>query len=154
MRYERSNKYTPRTPLCPSCAQIMRVARITSRFGGLPDLYTFECRACGVSHIEAGVHRDRVIDSGSWPSSRIGRWLIFAERPPLIDEGRGAFRMRTWRVGEIQWVNGGERRVWIAVPAFAELVIGPATSGRTIQKQELDCFVAIAPRHEDTTPRL
>jgi uncharacterized protein CbrC (UPF0167 family) len=25
----------------------------TSRFGGLPDLYTFECRACGVSHIEA-----------------------------------------------------------------------------------------------------
>jgi hypothetical protein len=53
MRYERSNKYAPRTPLCPSCAQILRVARITSRFGDLPDLYTFECRACGVSHIEA-----------------------------------------------------------------------------------------------------
>jgi len=31
----------------------MRLARITSRFGDLPELYTFECRACGVSHIEA-----------------------------------------------------------------------------------------------------
>jgi len=53
MRYERSNDNAPRTPLCPSCAQIMRLARMTSRFGELPDLYTFECRACGVSHIEA-----------------------------------------------------------------------------------------------------
>jgi hypothetical protein len=34
------------------CAQVTRLARITSRFGDLPDLYTFECRACGVSHIE------------------------------------------------------------------------------------------------------
>jgi hypothetical protein len=25
---------------------------MTSRFGDLPDLYTFECRACDVSHIE------------------------------------------------------------------------------------------------------
>jgi hypothetical protein len=39
---------------CPSCAQVMRLARMTSRFGDLPDLYTFECRACGVSHIEPG----------------------------------------------------------------------------------------------------
>jgi len=31
----------------------MRLARVTSRFGDLTDLYTFECRACGVSHIEA-----------------------------------------------------------------------------------------------------
>jgi hypothetical protein len=30
----------------------MRLARITSRFGDLPDLYTFECQACGLSHIE------------------------------------------------------------------------------------------------------
>jgi hypothetical protein len=30
----------------------MRLARITSRFEDLPDLYTFECRSCGVSHIE------------------------------------------------------------------------------------------------------
>jgi hypothetical protein len=53
MRYEQTNKNAPRPPLCPSCAQIMRLARITSRFGDLPDLYTFECRDCGVLHIEA-----------------------------------------------------------------------------------------------------
>ena len=49
MRYQ-----SPKPPLCPSCAQIMKLARVTSRFDDLPDLYTFECRACGVSHIEAG----------------------------------------------------------------------------------------------------
>lgn len=53
MRHEHSSKCAPRPPLCPSCAQSMRLVRITSRFGDLPDLYTFECRACGVSHIEA-----------------------------------------------------------------------------------------------------
>jgi hypothetical protein len=52
MRYELSNKNTPRRPHCLACAQVMRLARITSRYGDLPDLYTFECRACGVSHIE------------------------------------------------------------------------------------------------------
>ena len=52
MPYELSGKYAPASPHCPSCGQIMRLARITSRFGDLPDLYTFECRACGVSHIE------------------------------------------------------------------------------------------------------
>jgi hypothetical protein len=40
-------------PRCPSCAQPMRLARRTSRFDGLPELATFECRACGVSHTEA-----------------------------------------------------------------------------------------------------
>ena len=55
MRYEHSHEYAPRTPLCPSCAQIMRVARITSRFGGLPDVYTFECRVFGLTHIEAAI---------------------------------------------------------------------------------------------------
>ena len=52
-RYESSNNCEPRPPHCPSCAQIMRLARITSRFDDLPDLYTFECQACDVSHIEA-----------------------------------------------------------------------------------------------------
>ena len=52
MPCERSEKCAPASPLCPACAQIMRLARITSRFGNLPDLYSFECRACGVSHIE------------------------------------------------------------------------------------------------------
>jgi hypothetical protein len=44
---------TPKPPPCPSCAQTMRLARITSRFGDLPDLYTFECQACDVWHVEA-----------------------------------------------------------------------------------------------------
>jgi hypothetical protein len=53
MRNEYPGKYPPRPPLCPSCAQIMRLARTTSRFGSLPDLYTYECRACGLSYIAA-----------------------------------------------------------------------------------------------------
>jgi hypothetical protein len=53
MRYERSNEHAPRTPLCPSCAQVMRLVRVTSRFEKLPDLYIFECRACGLTHIDA-----------------------------------------------------------------------------------------------------
>ena len=53
MRYQNSNQSVPKTPLCPSCAKIMRLAGITSRFDNLPDLYTFECRGCGVSHFEA-----------------------------------------------------------------------------------------------------
>ena len=52
MRNEHSGKYTPRPSVCPSCAQIMRLARTTLRFGSLPDLYIFECRACGVSRID------------------------------------------------------------------------------------------------------
>ena len=52
MRNEHSGKYTPRPPRCPSCARIMRLAR-ASRFGDLYIQYVFECRACGVSHIDA-----------------------------------------------------------------------------------------------------
>jgi hypothetical protein len=37
---------------CSSCAQPMKLARRTQRFGGLPDLCTFECPACGLSHTE------------------------------------------------------------------------------------------------------
>jgi hypothetical protein len=47
-----SYKCPPTSPRCLACAQVMRLTRITSRFGDLPDLYTFECRACGVAHIE------------------------------------------------------------------------------------------------------
>jgi hypothetical protein len=58
MRNEYSIKYTPskympRPIFCPSCGQMMRLARTTSRFAELPELYTSECRACGVWHIEA-----------------------------------------------------------------------------------------------------
>jgi hypothetical protein len=52
MHYQHSNKNAPRLLLCPSCAQIMRLAQ-ASRFGDARDLRTFECRACGVSYIEA-----------------------------------------------------------------------------------------------------
>jgi hypothetical protein len=52
MRNEHAIKHKPTPPLCPSCAQIMGLARTTSRFGNLPDLYIFECRDCGVSHID------------------------------------------------------------------------------------------------------
>ena len=52
MPYGLSDKYAPTLPHRAACAQVMRLARMTSRFGDLPDLYTFECRACGVSHIE------------------------------------------------------------------------------------------------------
>jgi hypothetical protein len=39
-------------PRCVSCARPMRLIRKTSRFGGLPDLYIFECDACGEWHVE------------------------------------------------------------------------------------------------------
>jgi uncharacterized protein CbrC (UPF0167 family) len=39
--------------LCPSCHKMMRLSRVTLRFDGLPNIYAFECRACGKSHVEA-----------------------------------------------------------------------------------------------------
>jgi hypothetical protein len=32
----------------------MQLVRSTPRFGGLPDLYTFQCEECGEQHIEEG----------------------------------------------------------------------------------------------------
>jgi hypothetical protein len=52
MGNEDSNECAPRSPLCPSCAQIMRLARITSRFGDLPHNFIFECRTCGLSLLD------------------------------------------------------------------------------------------------------
>ena len=52
MLYVSNKKNTSRLPLCPSCVQIMRLAQKPPRIGDLPDLRTFECRACGVSLIE------------------------------------------------------------------------------------------------------
>jgi hypothetical protein len=54
---------SPRPPLCFGCARPMHLVRRTSRFGRLPDLHTFECRACGVCHIEEGAaSEDRLAD--------------------------------------------------------------------------------------------
>jgi hypothetical protein len=44
----------PAAPRCPRCAQPMRLVRRTPRFGGLSDLYTFECQSCEASHTEEG----------------------------------------------------------------------------------------------------
>src|SRR5215831_4703515 len=52
MSSERSTQCAPKSPLCPSCARIMRFAR-ASRFADLCIQYVFECRACGGSHIDA-----------------------------------------------------------------------------------------------------
>ena len=49
-----SENLGPAAPRCPCCAQAMHLARKTPRFGGLPDLYTFECLSCETSHIEEG----------------------------------------------------------------------------------------------------
>ena len=41
------------TPRCPNCGQPMKLARVTPRVGGLPELQTFECRPCSVVLTEA-----------------------------------------------------------------------------------------------------
>ena len=42
----RTNKSAPKPPRCHSCARPMQLLRKTSRFGGLPDLYSFYCVTC------------------------------------------------------------------------------------------------------------
>jgi hypothetical protein len=42
----------PPPPRCLRCAKAMQLIRKTRRFGELPDVYTFQCRACGELHIE------------------------------------------------------------------------------------------------------
>ena len=51
---EYASKSAPRPPRCYGCARPMKLTRRTPRFGGLPDVYTFECRTCGLWHIEEG----------------------------------------------------------------------------------------------------
>ena len=49
-----TNKSAPQPPRCHSCARPMQLLRQTSRFGGLPDLYSFYCVACDEWHVEEG----------------------------------------------------------------------------------------------------
>ena len=49
-----SDKPVPAAPRCSRCAQPMHLVRRTPRFGGLPDLHTFECQRCEISHTEEG----------------------------------------------------------------------------------------------------
>jgi rubredoxin len=41
------------TPLCPSCSRPMQFVRAVPRFAALPELRTYECKACGVTYTEA-----------------------------------------------------------------------------------------------------
>lgn len=50
------------TPLCPSCARPMHFVRAVPRFAALPELRTYECKACGVSYTEA-IERDAESDA-------------------------------------------------------------------------------------------
>ena len=49
-----TNKSPPKPPRCHSCGRPMQLLRKTSRFGGLPDLYSFYCLACDEWHVEEG----------------------------------------------------------------------------------------------------
>jgi hypothetical protein len=49
-----TNKSAPKPPRCLSCARPMQLLRRTSRFDGLPDLYSFYCLACDEWHVEEG----------------------------------------------------------------------------------------------------
>lgn len=43
---------SPELPLCPNCGTPMVLARISPRFGGLPELHTFQCKPCSVVFTE------------------------------------------------------------------------------------------------------
>jgi hypothetical protein len=49
-----TNKSAPKPPHCHNCAKPMQLCRKTSRFGGLPDLYSFYCCVCDQWHVEEG----------------------------------------------------------------------------------------------------
>ena len=63
-----ANKSAPKPPRCLACARPMQLVLRTSRFGELPDLYTFQCRACDEWHLEEGdavVSRLSDLEAGS-----------------------------------------------------------------------------------------
>ena len=55
MNGKSTNKSVPKPPRCVKCARQMQLLRQTSRFGGLPDLYSFYCVTCEEWHVEEGV---------------------------------------------------------------------------------------------------
>jgi hypothetical protein len=57
-----TNKSPPKPPRCHSCARPMQLLRRTSRFGGLPDLYSSYCLACDEWHVEEGDAVDQLLD--------------------------------------------------------------------------------------------
>jgi hypothetical protein len=49
---ERIPGAAPKRPLCPLCAQSMKLIRRTQRFGELPNVCTFKCAECEMLHTE------------------------------------------------------------------------------------------------------
>jgi C4-type Zn-finger protein len=71
MTAERTNDPAPKRQPCPSCTQPMRLVRRTPRFGGLPELMTFECESCGLSHIVEDARPRKVS-----PQTDISAWYL------------------------------------------------------------------------------
>jgi hypothetical protein len=57
---ERVDRTALKRPRCFGCTRPMRLIRVTLRFAGLPDLYTFECEACGETHVEEAATEQRM----------------------------------------------------------------------------------------------
>jgi hypothetical protein len=67
---ERNNRSAPKPPRCLGCARPMHLLRRTSRFGGLPDLYSFYCLACDEWHVEeGGAPIGQLVDFGAAPAA-------------------------------------------------------------------------------------
>src|SRR5215472_2802999 len=86
MLHDLTDKCAPASPHCPGCGQVMRFARITSRFGDLPDLYAFECRPCGVSHIEPALSAP-ILDALLSGACKKDLWTLATKRT-TPDRGR------------------------------------------------------------------
>jgi hypothetical protein len=60
---------TNSAPLCPHCGEPMRLARSVPHLGGLPELRTYDCKACGVCFTMAVEAGDARAASSSAPTS-------------------------------------------------------------------------------------
>jgi hypothetical protein len=49
-----TNTPAPKFSRCTKCARPMQLIRRTTRFNGLPDLYSFYCVTCDEWHVEEG----------------------------------------------------------------------------------------------------
>jgi hypothetical protein len=54
----------PQTASCPACSGVMTLVRVTPRLGGMAELNTFECKACGAVLTEVADDR---LTSGAYP---------------------------------------------------------------------------------------
>jgi hypothetical protein len=54
MQEKYASASTRKPPPCPSCARPMQLLRRTSRFDGLPDVYSYYCCVCDEWRIEEG----------------------------------------------------------------------------------------------------